>query len=194
MALASALLLLLVMTILGIAMFRTFGTQERIAGNTRERQRALYAADSAEAYAEWWLTSQGGINATAGAACNGLLSADAKQTQVCSNELSSVVADVSTVPWMKGAAEIGMSYTPRGIVTNDVGQPDNYALVPRFYISYVSGSYNTRTRITTNAYLIDATGYGGTNNAVSVVESSYLVSKVYTTQSKNQIYQPLGGP
>ncbi|MGL1645792.1 pilus assembly PilX family protein, partial [Vibrio parahaemolyticus] len=73
-----------VMTILGIAMFRTLGTQERIAGNTREKQRSMYAADSAEAYAEWWLTSQGGINATSGVACAGLVSADAKQTQICS--------------------------------------------------------------------------------------------------------------
>ena len=37
MALISAILLLLVLTILSVGMFRSFGLQERIAGNTREK-------------------------------------------------------------------------------------------------------------------------------------------------------------
>lgn len=193
MALVSALLLLIVMTILGMAMFRTFGTQERIAGNTREKQRASYSADSAEAYAEWWLTTQGGINAGVGVACGGLVSADAGNTQVCSNQLSTVVADVSTVPWMNGAAETGVSYTPPGL-TQGTGGADTYALIPRFYISFVNGSYNSQTGATTNSYLIDAVGYGGTTNAVSVIESSYLVSKIYTTQGQASKFIPHGGP
>ncbi|MGB6309570.1 MAG: PilX N-terminal domain-containing pilus assembly protein, partial [Steroidobacteraceae bacterium] len=51
----SSLLLLLVVTIIALSMFRSFGIQEKIAGNMREKQRALQAATSAQQYAETWL-------------------------------------------------------------------------------------------------------------------------------------------
>src|SRR5712675_1995916 len=54
-ALISSLLLLIIITILALSMFRSFGTQEKIAGNLREKDRALHAAASAQQYGEWWL-------------------------------------------------------------------------------------------------------------------------------------------
>ena len=42
--LIASLLLLLVITILALAMFRSMGLGEKIAGNVREKQRALHAA------------------------------------------------------------------------------------------------------------------------------------------------------
>jgi type IV pilus assembly protein PilX len=194
MALISAMLLLVVMTILGIAMFRTFGTQEKIAGNTREKQRAIHTADSAEAYAEWWLTAQGGINATAGSSCNTVIVAGPSTTQVCSNQLSTAVpgGDVSVVPWTNAGTEVGIDYTPPGLVTTHTG--DSYYRVPRVYISYMSGFYNSTTGVQSSSYLIDSAGWGGMPNAVSVVESSYIVNKVYTTQGQKSKYISLGGP
>jgi type IV pilus assembly protein PilX len=62
MVLISSLLLLLVVTILAVAIFRNYGMEEKIAGNTREKQRALHAAESAQQYAEWWLSSGLGCN------------------------------------------------------------------------------------------------------------------------------------
>ena len=59
MVLVSSLLLLIVVTIIALSMFRSFGIQEKIAGNMREKQRALQAAVSAEVYAEVWLQSNG---------------------------------------------------------------------------------------------------------------------------------------
>ena len=53
--LVTSLLLLLVVTIMALSMFRSFGIQEKIAGNVREKQRAVQAAVSAQQYAEWWL-------------------------------------------------------------------------------------------------------------------------------------------
>ena len=67
-ALVTSLLLLLIITILALSMFRSFGTQERIAGNLREKERALHAADSAQQYAEWWLL-QGNNTAAGAVAC-----------------------------------------------------------------------------------------------------------------------------
>jgi len=60
MVLVTALLMLIVVTILALAMFRSFGLDEKIAGNLREKQRALSAAETAEQYAEYWLTTGGG--------------------------------------------------------------------------------------------------------------------------------------
>ena len=41
-------------------MFRSFGLDEKIAGNMREKHRALTAAETAEQYAEWWLSNGNG--------------------------------------------------------------------------------------------------------------------------------------
>ena len=195
MALVSAMLLLIVMTILAISMFRTFGTQEKIAGNTREKQRAIHTADSAEAYAEWWLSSQGGINATAGVACTAVAAAGPSTTQVCSSQLNTVVpgGDVSVVPWTAGGAQVGFDYTPTGLSTT-AGTQDSYYKAPRFYISYVSGFYNSQTGVQSSSYLIDSTGWGGTPTSVSVVETSYIVNKMYTTQGQKARYINLGAP
>ena len=63
MVLISSLLLLIVVTIIALSMFRSFGIQEKIAGNTREKQRALPAAVSAQQFAEWWLSNNGATSA-----------------------------------------------------------------------------------------------------------------------------------
>ena len=57
MVLISSLLLLIVVTIIALSMFRSFGIQEKIAGNMREKQRALSAAVSAQQFAERWLST-----------------------------------------------------------------------------------------------------------------------------------------
>jgi type IV pilus assembly protein PilX len=183
------------MTILAISMFRTFGTQEKIAGNTREKQRAIHSADSAEAYAEWFLSSQGGVNATAGVACTALAAATpTSNNQVCSTVLNTVVpgGDVSVVPWTVGGAPVGFTYTPTGMGSG--GVQDSWYQSPRFYISYISGFYNAQTGVQSSSYLIDAAGWGGTPTSVSVVETSYIVNKMYTTQGQKARYINLGAP
>src|SRR3979409_978199 len=75
-ALSTALLMLLIATMLAVSMFRSFGTQEKLAGNLREKQRALHAAEIAQQYAEWSL-----INGNAGSKgiCNGIVDTTARQ-------------------------------------------------------------------------------------------------------------------
>ena len=48
MALITSILLLIVLTIMALSMMRSYGVQERIAGNTRDKQRAFNAAVSAQ--------------------------------------------------------------------------------------------------------------------------------------------------
>jgi len=52
-ALVSSLLLLLIITIIALSMFRSFGSQEKIAGNLREKDRPAVrrmVADSARRF------------------------------------------------------------------------------------------------------------------------------------------------
>lgn len=184
MALVSALLLLLVVTILGVGMFRSFGLQERIAGNTRERERATHAAETAQTYAEWWLSSSNGANATSGTDCS-TLTALAVPT-ICTN----VLTNVSTIPWTLSAP-----YTPPNMTIASAGTLGAYTSAPQYYISFLAGSYNPNgagTQI--NAYQIDAMSYGGNTSSVAVVESTYLVSVTYTSRNGNQKFVKLDGP
>jgi type IV pilus assembly protein PilX len=170
MALISALLLLLVITILGVGMFRSFGLQQRIAGNTREKERAFHAASSALGFAEWWLSENGGVNAGTGVQCTGLANANAGGAQVCSNIIQT---NVAAVPW-----PAAVTYTPQNMGAAGTG---TYFQVPMFYISALDHQYING--ITSNLYQVDAAGYGGSANTVAVVESTYSVSTTKTTQA-----------
>jgi type IV pilus assembly protein PilX len=187
MALVSSMLLLLIITILAISMYRSFGVQEKIAGNVREKQRALHAAESAEQYAEWWIT-QGNNVLTGGIVCGApQLNANAGEGQVCSNTLGPVQTaapppnlgiDVTQVPWTiagPNGGPVGVTFLPTGMTIGAGGTSANplYFSVPAFYIADVGIAADGQGE----AYQIDAVGYGGSANAVAVVESTYEVAK-----------------
>ena len=185
MALVSSMLLLLIITILVVSMFRSFTIQEKIAGNVREKERALHAAESAEQYAEWWITF--GNNLVAGAVtCGaGVLDANQLEGQVCSNTLAprggpapNLGINVTQVPWTiagVGGGPVGTTFLPAGMTIGVGGTPNNplYFAKPMFYIADIGIAADGQGK----AYQIDAVGYGGSGNAVAVVESTYEVAK-----------------
>jgi type IV pilus assembly protein PilX len=188
--LVSSLLLLIVVTIIALSMFRSFGIQEKIAGNTREKQRALSAAVSAQQFAESWLMN----NATAAPVdcVAGVLNGNAGQGQICSTatKLKNVVpnGDVTTVPWTIGGAPVGVSIQPTSMqfshtpsVSAGVSNPTYYDQ-PTFYIADIGPSIDPN--IPGEIYQVDAYGYGGAAGTVAVVESTYAV---YTTSSSPTI-------
>jgi type IV pilus assembly protein PilX len=180
--LVSSLLLLLVVTIIALSMFRGFGMQEKVAGNMREKQRALQAAESAQQFAEQWLIGNAS-NPPVG--CSSLLNANALQGQICANKLWVAVPSVTTVPWMIGTAEVGVAYTPPGmtVATASVTSNNSYFKAPSFYISDAGASADPN--VPGEIFQIDAVGYGGNSNTAAVVESTYAV---YTSSSNR------GGP
>lgn len=165
--LVASLLLLVVVTIMAVSMFRSSGVAEKIAGNMREKQRALQSAVSAQQYAEWWLAN----NSSTGTNCTGLKNANSGEGQVCSNVLSAAVADVTAVPWKIAGAEVGVNYTPPNMTVTQSSAAGTYYQAPRFYISYLGSSASGLGDV----YQIDAVGYGGGAEAVAVVESTYLI-------------------
>jgi type IV pilus assembly protein PilX len=180
-ALITSLLLLIVVTIMALSMFRNYGIQERIAGNTRDKQRAFNAAVSAQQYAESALVS--GALPSPGV-CTGIVSSITGQ--LCTNPLVNVTA----APWA-----IGVTYTPftsnsiNGVpnvvnavkATADVYDSSmvltksaSYYAAPVFYVTDLGP--NKDPSAPGEVYQIDALGYGGTANTVAVVESTYLIS------------------
>jgi type IV pilus assembly protein PilX len=191
MVLVSSLLLLIVVTIIALSMFRSFGIQEKIAGNMREKQRALSAAVSAQQFAENWLMSN---STSAPVDCvAGLLNGNVGQGQICSTAtaLATVVpgGDVTTVPWTIGGAPVGVTLLPSGMSVStttsvsaaNIANPTYYG-TPTFYIADMGASIDPN--IPGEIYQVDAYGYGGTSGTVAVVESTYAV---YTTSSSPTI-------
>ncbi len=186
--LVSSLLLLIVVTIIALSLFRSFGMQEKIAGNMREKQRALQAAESAQVFAEIWLSN----NATAlSITCAGLLDGTIGEGQICANTLPTVVADVTSVPWKITGVPVGVSYLPTNMLINNASiltySPANlanptYFGKPTFYISDMGPSADPG--IPGEVYQVDAYGYGGSANTVAVVESTYAV---YTSSSNRTL-------
>jgi type IV pilus assembly protein PilX len=179
-ALISSLLLLMILTIIALSMFRSFATQEHIAGNVREKERALHAAESAQQYAEWWL-NQGSNAALGSVACAaGTLSANANQGQICNQTPTQSgfnVTNVTATGW-----PIQVLYLPAGMsVTAGTpganGDPP-YALTPGFYITDLGPAGDGQGE----AYQVDAYGSGTTavsaeSATISVVESTYEIQQ-----------------
>jgi len=174
MVLVTTLLLLIVVTLLAVSMFRSFGLDEKIAGNMREKQRALTAAETAEQYAEWWLSNGNGYgvgtaNCTAPVALSAL--------SVCAN----VMTNASQLPWTVGTTYLPSVTTSMPLSTT--GGQNTYYGAPTFYISYLGPAQGPGGGY---VYQIDAVGYAGSPDTAAVVESTYVV--------QNQTGNPTGGP
>jgi type IV pilus assembly protein PilX len=171
-ALISSLLLLIIITILALSMFRSFGTQEKIAGNLREKDRALHAAASAQQYGEWWLTQ--GNNAAIGAVtcAIGTLNANLGQGQIC-NQTPDQAGYTVTQP-LTWAAQIQYVPPTMGVpgVAGTNGDPPYFG-APAFYLTDLGVAGDGAGE----AYQIDAYGYGSTAGTVAVVESTYEVAQ-----------------
>ena len=172
MVLITSLLLLVVATILALSMFRSFGTQERIAGNLREKERALHAAEAAQQFAEYWLV---GPSATSAVTCNSRVSSGVGQ--ICLPP----ALDYTSTPWN---TNIGVTYAmPNMNITKTAGtggtsSTGTYYDTPMFAITDLGPG------ILGEIYQIDGMGYGATADAVAVVESTYVIIPPATSPDK----------
>lgn len=158
-----SMILLVVLTILAVSMFRSFGLQEIMAGNLREKTRAVDAAQAAINYAEWWLTQ--GSNATTGVATGACAAASATPV-VCNTAIANATA---VTPWA-----VGVNYNPNPayMAVNAGGGVGTYFRAPQFYIQYVGLASGG----TGSLYRITAVGWGGNSAAVAVLQSTYIIS------------------
>ena len=176
--LISSLLLLLVVTIMALSMFRSFGLQEKIAGNVREKQRALQTAASAQQYAEWWLANQSGAifavaqggPAYADSTCTAApIDANVGTPQICTLATNlATISGTTAANWPVNAPTVGAAYTPPNMNVTSSAASDYYSNRPHFYITDL-GQLATGNG---EAYQIDAYGYGLSPTAIAVVEST----------------------
>ena len=174
MALITSMLLLIIITILALSMFRSFGTQEHIAGNLREKERALHAAVAAQQYAEWWLLQSNNTAAgsTACAANVLVVSPTVPAGQICNQNLELQIGFdnvLQPVNW-----NVRTEYQPAGMTLTGgtIGNPPFFA-VPAFYIS----DRGPAADASGEAYQINAYGYGSAASTVAIVESTYEVQQ-----------------
>jgi type IV pilus assembly protein PilX len=169
-ALITSLLILVVVTLLAVGMYRSFGLQEKIAGNTLEKQRSFQAAQSALQYGEWWLGQGSGGT---GIPCTGVLDGNAAANmRVCLNPL----AAPATLPW-----SARLDYTPPGMTVQANGGLNagstglvgdvNYAAKPSLHISYLGLGPDGKSML----YQVTGAGYGGSSTSASVVRSTYAM-------------------
>jgi len=165
MALITGMLLLIVLTILAMSMFRGYGTQQKIAGSVREKNRAVSAAVSAQQYAEYWLSNNTPPPAVD---CTGMQVLPVPQ--VCSNS-----PDFTLVPWILGTQPVGVrfnNFNTTAVVNPTTPTQGTYFSTPLYYITDLGQSAAGPGEV----YQIDATGWGGTSDTVAVVESTFLLS------------------
>jgi type IV pilus assembly protein PilX len=183
-ALVTSLLLLVIITILALSMFRGFGSQEKIAGNLREKDRAVHAAETALQYSEWWLL-QGNNAALGSVACTApALSANTNAPQICNQTLPNALGLAAQpigsmpLPWTMGYTFTppNMSTTPG---TNGPNGDPPYFGPPGFYVTDVGPAADGAGE----AYQIDAYGFGGASSTVAIVESTYEIAQGVTCLS-----------
>jgi type IV pilus assembly protein PilX len=170
-ALITALMVLVMLTLLALSMFHSFGLQQKIAGNTREKERSLQAAQSALQYGEWWLSQANLLPGDLGVPCtNTTVIAKPTDMRLCNAPLATP-GNLST--WTGASI-----YTPPnmivlaggGLATDGNSQVDiNYAKAPQVQVAYIGKSAD-KTQL---LYSVTASGYGGTPDTATVVQSIY---------------------
>ena len=181
MVLITTLLLLVVVTLLALAMFRSIGIENMIAGNVLDKQHALQGAEAAQTYAEQWLSN----NAVTSVPIDcGLDPGATSSLVICSKPIVTQVSggQVATVPWAIGSdPSVGYSYNP-GNDLNAVtpaasggSSPlpnDVFGQYPTAYVSLLGTDLTNANAVD---YRVDAWSYGGAKATVAVVESTYQI-------------------
>ncbi len=176
MVLVTALLLLVVVTLIALAMFRSVGLDQKMAANLREKQRALNAAESAEQYAEYFLANGGSATAPLGV-CSTTVSFTA--TPICTNPLTSP----TTLPWTVGVNyALTTTSAPSAMTISTTPSLGSFYYTPEYYIAYVGQTAGGLGKI----YQIDAVAYGASPDTTAVVESTYIVKTSVTDLGTNQ--------
>jgi type IV pilus assembly protein PilX len=153
------LLFMLVLMLLSASMFRSFTSQEKIAGNTMDKQRSFEVAQGALQSAENWLNAG---SAGAATACSGPLTT----LTVCSNPITWALNDT----WSSG-----YTYTRTGLTVNaagglvSAGGDVNYNAAPGVYVYYVGLTADGQGSL----YQVTANAAGANGDTHTVVQSTF---------------------
>lgn len=181
----ASLLILVVLTLIQLAMGRSFWLEEIMGGNTREKAHALSAAQSANSYAEWWL-QQLSTNKT-GLTCG---TAGSITARVCTNAVSlnnqaPTATTTAFTTWTDFAAS-NSTYWQDSVISSS-GAALKYYKRPGFYVQFMNGTADGSA----SYFKVTAFGYGGNSNAVAITQSLFQLD--YTINAKGNKVTNLGG-
>jgi type IV pilus assembly protein PilX len=169
------MIFLIVMSLLGITMFGGFIKDQRNAGNMREKQRAIEAAQAALDNVEGWMSQQSNLyvgNWADGVPCS-TVGQSTDDPVVCSNPLLTP----TTLPWTT-AYQV---FQPGSLTVNTAGGASSYASSASYYIQYLG---QTSANPPTALYKVTASALGGNATAAAVVETVYEVKSTSRTLSE----------
>jgi type IV pilus assembly protein PilX len=160
------MIFLIVMSLLGVSMYSGFIKDQKMAGNMREKQRAIEAAQANLDMVEKWLQNtdnvyEGGWKIAL--SCNSTNQA-AVTPVICSNPLDTP----ATLPWPSGQ---GQAFTPPSstMAVTASGGANSYASNPQYYVQEMDHTDNTAW------YKVTSTAQGGNATAATVIETIYEV-------------------
>jgi type IV pilus assembly protein PilX len=169
--LVTGLLFLVIITLLGLALFRSSGLMERVAANTRDKQRAFETAQAALQYGEWWLSQPVALNKSACSTTTGKTTAT---IHVCSEALSLSRDTIAALGWKPNAftyQQPNLTATSGGGLTSS-GNDVNYQALPGVYVEDLGLMPDNKSEL----YQVTAYGYGGNADTSSIVRSTFKVT------------------
>jgi type IV pilus assembly protein PilX len=156
-----SLIFLVIMTMIGIFLLNGSTQDQKMAGNYREKNRALDAAQSALNYSELWLGQPGNTylgNWVTGTACTTTSSTPV----ICNNALTTP----ASLPWSSYT-----TFTPAGMFVAASGL-NKYSGNTNLYIQFLG---TTSANPPTALYMATSTAKGGNDSAEAVVQTVYQV-------------------
>lgn len=169
--LVTGLLFLVIVTLLGLALFRSSGLMERVSANTRDKQRAFETAQAALQYAEWWL---GSTASPTKSACTTSTGKDVTTLHVCTEPLAASRDTLAALGWKASA----FAYPQPNVTVaaggglNAAGTDVNYQAQPGVYVEDLGIMTDGKSEL----YQITAYGYGGNADTTSIVRSTFKVT------------------
>lgn len=159
------MIFLIVMSLLGISMFSGFIKDQKMAGNLREKQRAIEVAQANLDMVASWLQVTTNVYEAGWAlpvVCD-------TSNQVGTNPVicSNALANPTSLPWSSS-----QTFQPPSSTLNVVagGGSNSYASSPNYYLQEMSHTDNTAY------YKVTSTAQGGNATAVTVLETIYQVT------------------
>jgi type IV pilus assembly protein PilX len=169
--LVTGLLFLVILTLLGISLFRSSGLMERVAANTRDKQRAFETAQAALQYGEWFL---GQSTASTKSVCNTTTGKTTATIHVCSETLAASRDTLAALGWAANAftyQQPNLTALAGGGLTSN-GSDINYQGLPGVYIEDLGLMTDGKSEL----YQLTAFGYGGNADTSSIVRSTFKVT------------------
>ncbi len=168
--LVTGLLFLVIVTLLGLALFRSSGLMERVSANTRDKQRAFESAQAALQYGEWWL---GTTTNTAKSACTTTTGKDTSTLHLCLEPLSLNRDTIAAMAWKDSAFTFAQNHVTVAAGGGTIANGDiNYQGRPGVYVEDLGLMSDGKSEL----YQVTAYGYAGNADTLSIVRSTYKVT------------------